>query len=109
MAKRIDANHMLSVKHFPVLLRRMPDDRNLAILVPRRDVKMQMLPKQQIVRLLIERNICGIVRMYEKVRRDLEMAPSAADKRQMLWRHIVQLPLVDPHLYLATYLQHGTE
>ena len=53
----------------PVFLRRVADDGDLAVLVRRGQVKVQMLPEQQVVGLLVERHVGGVVGVDEKVRR----------------------------------------
>src|SRR5205823_553381 len=89
--------NVTKVKNFARLLRRMADDRQLAIFVRRRHMKMQMLPEQQIVRLLIQRNIGRVIRVHEEVRPNLVISPASANERQMLFRNIAQLPIVAPH------------
>ena len=48
--------------------------------------KMQVLPEQQVVGLLVERHVGGVVGVDEKVRRGLVVALAAADELQVLGR-----------------------
>ena len=60
---------MPKVKNFAAFLRGVPDDGDLAVFVRRRRVKIQMLPEQQIIGLLVERHVGRVIGMHEKVRR----------------------------------------
>src|SRR5437899_12841244 len=91
----IEANDVAQIDDLRRFLGRMPDDGDLTVFVRRRQVKMQVLPKQQIIGLLVERNIRRIVGVYEKMRRNLVIAFAAANEVQILRRNVIELTFVD--------------
>ena len=57
-------------------------------------MKLQVLPEQQIVGLLVERHIGVVVGMHEKVRGRFVVPPAAADEIEMLVRAVFELAAV---------------
>ena len=76
-------------QHFTVALRRMTDDCRFSTEVRRRDGFFDVLPKQHLVRLLLQGKIRHVVGMHEKVRISLMEPHTVTEKCQMVLRNIL--------------------
>lgn len=71
------------------MLRRVTDDRDLSIGMQARRERIDVLPKQNVVRLLAQRRIRIVVRMHEKVLVGFEEPDAVPQEAQVVLRNIL--------------------
>lgn len=96
---------MSEVKNFAILLRRVPDDCDLPVRMQARWERVDMLPEQNVVRLLAQRRIRIVICMHEKVVIGFEEPDAVPQEAQVVLGNVLDSTAVTSQSRIATMSQ----